>query len=147
MQIAHSAANLQPAPPLAQPCDDERVSRALLLMEQNVSEPLSVYELALRLGVSRRNLERLFMKHLGMSPLAAYIRLRLKCARWMLRSKRSLALIADETGFAGSSHLSKAFKSVYGHAPSEERLRSGFLSASHLPPEANHDGRRVFDVG
>jgi transcriptional regulator GlxA family with amidase domain len=55
MQIdyAKSAAALQPAPPIACECADERVARALLLMERHISEPTSIDRLTRALRASR----------------------------------------------------------------------------------------------
>jgi transcriptional regulator GlxA family with amidase domain len=147
MQIERTKpmAMLQPAPPLTSACDDPRVTRALLLMEQNLSNPHSVDELASRLQITRRTLERLFGKHLGLRPLGAYMKLRLRHAHWMLRSRKPLAAIAADTGFARSSHFSAAFKREYGYPPSEERLRSRSPNTAHMSMSCEGEPRRVFD--
>jgi transcriptional regulator GlxA family with amidase domain len=125
MQIdrACSTATLQPAPPLTLSCNDERVTRALLMMEQNINSPVPIDEMAARIQISRRHLERVFERQTGLSPRTAYLKLRLKHARWMLRSCKSLAVVAVETGFANSAHLSAAFRRVYDMSPSAERVR------------------------
>jgi transcriptional regulator GlxA family with amidase domain len=92
-------------------------------MEQNLSLPLSVKQLAMKVQLSTRQLERLFKEETGQSPQAIYLDLRLKHAYWMLKSDLSLAAIAVETGFVDGSHLSKAFKAAFGSNPSEERRR------------------------
>jgi transcriptional regulator GlxA family with amidase domain len=132
----------QSAPPTAFVGDDSRISRTLLLMEQNLSSPLSVAKLAAKVSLSTRQLERLFKEETGHAPQAAYLRLRLKHARWMLSTNLSLAAIAVETGFVDGSHLSKAFKAAFGSSPSEERRRQGVESK---PRDLADDGRRVFD--
>ncbi len=102
---------------------DDRVSRTLLIMERHLSCPLSVVEIAAAVGSSPRQLERVFKQAAGVSPQEAYRQLRLKHARWLLRSPASLASIAAATGFADSGHFSKAFKTHYGVTPSQERQR------------------------
>jgi transcriptional regulator GlxA family with amidase domain len=42
---ARSTATLQPAPPLTLSCDDDRVTRALLIMEQNINSPIQSMKL------------------------------------------------------------------------------------------------------
>jgi transcriptional regulator GlxA family with amidase domain len=123
MQIdrARSTATLQPAPPLTFSCDDERVTRALFLMEQNINSPIPIEEMATRLQMSRRQLERVFERQTGLAPRTVYMKLRLKHARWMLRSCKSLAVVAVETGFANSSRLSAALRRTYDTSSSEER--------------------------
>lgn len=130
----------QSAPPIELGGDDMRISRALLLMEQNLSSRLSVEKLAEKVGLSSRQLERLFKRETGRSPQEIYLGLRLKHARWMLKTDLSLNVIAAETGFVDGSHLSKAFKAAFGLTPSD--ARRSVLSddaASHL-----EEGPRVY---
>lgn len=133
----------QSAPPTEFVGEDSRISRTLLVMEQNLSSPLSVAKLAAKVNLSTRQLERLFKEEIGQAPQAAYLRLRLKHARWMLNTDLSLASIAVETGFVDGSHLSKAFKAAFGSSPSEERRKQ---SATLKPRDLTADGRRVFDL-
>ncbi|CAM5214081.1 hypothetical protein CDEF62S_04785 [Castellaniella defragrans] len=58
----------QPLPPGIRPSTHPAVRRAVLLMEQHVGKALSLGELADRLGVSARHLERLFKECTGQSP-------------------------------------------------------------------------------
>ena len=111
----------QSAPPTSFVSDDSRISRALLVMEQNLSSPLSIKELAAKIHLSTRQLERLFKEKTGQSPQSVYVDLRLRHAYWMLKTDLSLAAIAVETGFVDGSHLSKAFKAAFGSSPSEAR--------------------------
>ena len=101
---------------------DERIRRATLLMEQNLSVPLSVDELAQRVQVSTRQFIRLFRMHTGASPLSYYRQLRLNYARWMLtHSDESITQIALEAGFSDCAHLSRQFRTVFGIPPSSLR--------------------------
>jgi transcriptional regulator GlxA family with amidase domain len=116
----------QPAPPLAMASEDWRVSRALLLMEQNLSEPLSIREIAGALDLGVRQLERHFHASLGVGPQETYMALRLKHARWMLENTAlSAARIASELGFSDSSHFCRSFKARYGQTPSDLRQSAG----------------------
>ena len=137
----------QPAPPMALSGDNDRVSRALLIMEQNLARPISVAEIAAHVHTSARQLERLFKEKVGCAPHSAYLRLRLKHAKWMLNSDLSLAAIAADTGFADGAHLSKTFKLVYGINPSEQRKRQLALNAkpSRRVIQTDDAARRIFD--
>jgi transcriptional regulator GlxA family with amidase domain len=146
MQIDKATEILQPAPPMMLRCDDKRVRRVLLMMEQNIHEPLTIDEIASRMRISRRSLERLFNQQMGMTPRTAYVGLRLKHARWMLRSRKPVAQIALETGFACGSDLSAAFSRAHGHSLSEERQRMKSPSFIASPLTGECDDRRVFDV-
>jgi len=45
-------AMLQPAPPVSSSSADDRVNRALLMMEQNISDPIAIADMAARLRIS-----------------------------------------------------------------------------------------------
>ncbi|WP_181421974.1 GlxA family transcriptional regulator [Halomonas sp. LBP4] len=96
---------------------------AVSLMEANIEEPLSTHELAEHLGISRRQLERLFKKYLQAVPSRYYLGLRLQQARKLLReSDRPAGEIALQTGFSSAAHFSTAYRNHFGVTPREERL-------------------------
>jgi transcriptional regulator GlxA family with amidase domain len=99
-----------------------RLVVAIELMEANIREPLSQEDLTTFVGLSRRQLQRLFQRYLNCSPSRYYLQLRLQRARELLRQTgMGLVEVADLTGFASSSHFSKRYKERYGHSPSFER--------------------------
>jgi len=99
---------------------------AVELMEANLREPISQYELAKYVDLSRRQLQRLFQQYLGCTPSRYYLQLRLQRARELLhRTNQSLVEISAQTGFVSSSHFSKSYKQHFGLAPSAERRRAG----------------------
>lgn len=101
----------------------ESLTEALALMEANIEEPLTTAELAEHLGVSRRQLERLFKKHLQAVPSRYYLDLRLQRARRLLReSERPAGEVALLTGFSSAAHFSTAYRNHFGVSPREERL-------------------------
>ncbi|MFG6177929.1 GlxA family transcriptional regulator [Halomonas sp. THAF12] len=96
---------------------------AVALMESNIEEPLTTHELAEHLGISRRQLERLFKKFLQAVPSRYYLNLRLQQARKQLReSDRPAGEIALQTGFSSAAHFSTAYRNHFGITPREERL-------------------------
>lgn len=91
---------------------------ALDLMDANIEEPLTPTEIANSIGVSVRQIERLFRKHLGHSPARHYKRLRLEHARKLLKtSDLSILQVALASGFVSASHFSKMFRSEFGVTP------------------------------
>ena len=95
---------------------------ALEMMESNVEEPLRPDEIAGYLGVSRRTLERLFQRQLGVSPAQKYLELRLERARLaMLRGSRSLEEVAQSVGFASPSHFVVRYRQAFGKTPAADR--------------------------
>lgn len=95
---------------------------ALEMMESNVEEPLKPDEIAGYLGVSRRTLERLFQRQLGMSPAQKYLEIRLERARLaMLRGNRGLDEVAQSVGFASPSHFIARYRQAFGKTPAADR--------------------------
>jgi len=100
----------------------ERLIRAAALMEANIEEPMSLDELASSIGVSRRQIERLFKRHLDQVPTKYYLELRLRRAReLLLQTSMSIMDITTACGFQSPPHFSKCYRNVFGHPPSAER--------------------------
>ncbi len=92
------------------------------LMEKTFAEPLCSQELAEAVQLSKRQLERLFLKYLGRSPAKHYLRIRLEHARHLIRqTAMPLLAVAIECGFTSASHFSKAYVDHFGRPPSSER--------------------------
>ena len=114
----------QPGLPLELTTTDPLVRRALAAMQQRIDSPPTIAALADLLGVGRRRLERRFTAALNLSPAEAALQLRLAQARLQLeRSSRSVAEIADDTGFCDASHLVRAFREAHGETPDRWRRR------------------------
>ena len=95
---------------------------AVELMEANIKEPISQEDLASYVGLSRRQLQRLFQRYLMCAPSRYYLQLRVQRARELLRQTgMSLVEISALAGFVSTSHFSKSYKAFYGHSPSAER--------------------------
>jgi transcriptional regulator GlxA family with amidase domain len=91
-------------------------------MDANIREPISQEELESYVGLSRRQLQRLYQRYLSCTPSSYYLKIRLQRARQLLRqTSSSIVEISASTGFISSSHFSKAYKELYGHSPSAER--------------------------
>ncbi len=97
---------------------------AIELMEANVEEPLPQDMLAKYVGLSRRQLERLFRKHLGRTPAQYYLELRLERARHLLyQTDLPIMDIACACGFVSASHFSTCYRQMYGKTPRQERTQ------------------------
>ena len=95
---------------------------ALELMQNNLSNPLHRDRVAKSIGLSTRQLDRLFRRHLGKSFADHYRSIRLETAGELLRhSTLTITEIAIACGFANASHFSTCFKAENGFSPSEER--------------------------
>ncbi|MEM8798032.1 MAG: GlxA family transcriptional regulator [Pseudomonadota bacterium] len=92
------------------------------LMEANLSEPISLLEIADYVGLSRRQIERLFHKNLGRSPARYYLELRLDRARHLLlQSNIPIVEVGVACGFVSASHFSKCYRELYTRSPQQER--------------------------
>jgi transcriptional regulator GlxA family with amidase domain len=79
-------------------------------------------QIAARIGLSVRQIERTFREQLRISPKEFYIKLRLGWARTLLRQTvEPLSAVALECGFRSTSHFCHAYKQLHGIAPSKER--------------------------
>lgn len=98
------------------------LSNVIEAMEENVENPLPRARLAALAGVSIRQLERLFEKHMQTTLDRHYQLIRLQHAQRLLRQTRlSVSEIAIASGFKNASHFSRAYKARYGHGPRDER--------------------------
>jgi transcriptional regulator GlxA family with amidase domain len=99
-----------------------KLINAIEMMEANVEEPLDQEMLARYVGLSRRQLERLFRKHLGRTPAQYYLELRLERARHLLyQTTMPIMNVAFATGFVSASHFSTCYRQLYGKTPRAER--------------------------
>ena len=99
-----------------------KLVEAIALMEANLDEPMGLDDLSRHVGLSRRQLERLFRKHLRCVPTRYYLRLRLARARQLLlQTTMSIVDIAFACGFVSAPHFSKCYRDQYGCPPREER--------------------------
>jgi transcriptional regulator GlxA family with amidase domain len=111
----------QPAP-LAARGASAKLEEAVALMQANLGEPLPTEDIARLVGVSRRQLERLFKQHLDDLPSRYYAELRLERARRLLQqTSQSILQIGLACGFSSGSHFSNAYRARWGRTPRDER--------------------------
>jgi transcriptional regulator GlxA family with amidase domain len=112
----------QRAPSAARLAGSAKLVEAVALMEANFAEPLNTDDVARLVGVSRRQLERLFRQHLGAMPSRWYLDLRLEHARRLLQQGSSSILqVGLSCGFSSAPHFSNAYRTRFGRTPREER--------------------------
>ncbi|MFQ6548352.1 GlxA family transcriptional regulator [Aestuariibius sp. 2305UL40-4] len=99
-----------------------KLSTVIQMMEGNIEEPMSPSILASKVGMSTRQLERLFRRYLNRSPKRYYMELRLQKARNLLmQTDMSVINVALACGFASPSHFSKCYRAQYDVTPYRER--------------------------
>ena len=103
---------------------DKRIARTINLMEETISEPLPIVDLAGQLGVSVRHLERQFNEVFNDTPARFYKRLRVKRAKAMLEETiLSIVDVSVATGFGSTQTLAKSMKDEFGMTPKKIRDR------------------------
>ena len=99
-----------------------KLAAVLELMEQSLEEPQSPSKLAFEVGVSTRQLERLFRRYLNRSPKRYYMELRLQKARnLLLQTDMTIINVALACGFSSPSHFSKCYRNHFSNTPYRER--------------------------
>ena len=109
-----------------------KVVRAIEIMEANLADPLSLAEIADHVGLSRRQVERLFEREMDLSPARYYLEMRLDRARHLLRqSQLPIVEIAIACGFVSASHFAKCYRELHDRSPQQERAaRQKFASVA-----------------
>jgi transcriptional regulator GlxA family with amidase domain len=108
------------------------VRQAIMLIEQNIAEPMKVPQIAAALNVSQRQLERQFRQAIGCTIVQFGALCRLQHARVLLIStKLGVREIAAASGFNTLSHFAHAFGKCFGRRPSD--YRQGWPSEDSTP--------------
>jgi transcriptional regulator GlxA family with amidase domain len=99
-----------------------KLATVIRRMESGIEDPVSPAILAEDVGMSTRQLERLFRRYLNRSPKRYYMELRLQKARSLLQqTDMSVINVALACGFASPSHFSKCYRALYKTTPYRER--------------------------
>ena len=100
----------------------ESLIKVAQLMEENIEKPLSLDEIASATGLSRRQIERLFKRHLNCVPKRYYLQMRLRRAReLLLQTSMPIIDITTACGFQSPPHFSRCYRAQFGCPPSAER--------------------------
>ena len=119
-----AAGSPQPLPtiPGLEDVSDERVRRAMLLIERGLDKAGRISDIAKDVGATPRHLSRLFMAATGLPPTHFRDRLRLyRAHQLVVGSTQRMTQIAVACGFSDASHFTRHYVRVHGHPPSEAR--------------------------
>lgn len=104
----------------------DRLTGAVALMEANVAEPMQLREIAGYIGVTGRQLERLFEAQLATTPSRFYMAIRLaRARRLLLHTTASIGDIAHRSGFRSGAHFSRRYRDHFGITPRDDRAQAG----------------------
>jgi AraC family carnitine catabolism transcriptional activator len=116
----------QPAPWIkARKTADPTLERALALMEKSIEEPIPCSTIARRVGVTSRQLQRLFARDLETTPVRHYQSLRLSRAHALLQqTDLSVTEIAVSAGFNSLEHFCRLYRRQFNCRPRDDRRQS-----------------------
>jgi AraC family carnitine catabolism transcriptional activator len=101
------------------------LERALALMEKTIEEPIACSSIARRVGVTSRQLQRLFARELETTPVRHYQRLRLSRAHALLQqTDLSVTEIAVSAGFNSVEHFCRLYRRQFNCRPRDDRRQS-----------------------
>ena len=101
---------------------DNRVSKILEYINENLSWNISLKEICTQFHISRYYLCHMFKKIVGMTVFEYILSCRLSTAKkYLLNTDMSLSQIADTAGFSSCSYFSKVFREHEGMTPSKFR--------------------------
>ncbi|MDR6712502.1 transcriptional regulator GlxA family with amidase domain [Pseudomonas hunanensis] len=93
----------------------------ITLMESNLEEPIEPEQLSQYVGLSQRQIQRLFRDQLATTPQKYYLQFRITEARRLIQnSSASIVDVGLACGFVSSSHFSKCYSALFGYPPSRE---------------------------
>jgi AraC family transcriptional regulator of adaptative response / DNA-3-methyladenine glycosylase II len=108
------------------------IGRALRLIEEGGLDDHGVGHLAMRLGLGDRQLRRLFMKHVGATPIAVAQTRRILLAKHLLHETQlPMAEIALAAGFGSIRRFNEVFQGLFNRPPSDVR-RGLALEVPHV---------------
>ncbi len=102
-----------------------KLLRAIQIMEERIESPVSPSIIAKEVGISTRQLERLFGRFMNCSPGKYYMELRMKKAQHLLlQTEQSVTDVAFACGFISPSHFSRVYKSHYDVTPFSQCVKA-----------------------
>ncbi len=102
-----------------------RLLAVIVQMESHLEQLRSCEAMADSVGLSLRQLERLFQRHFDTTPGRFYMGLRLERARMLvLQTSLSILEVAAACGFVSASHFARCYREAFGKTPREERTRA-----------------------
>ncbi|SLN73733.1 HTH-type transcriptional regulator CdhR [Falsiruegeria litorea R37] len=98
------------------------LTKAIQIMQEQIADPISPTVIAELVGISTRQLERLFGKYLNASPKKYFMEMRLERARNLLiQTESSVTEVAFACGFESPGHFSRVYRAAYGVTPMLQR--------------------------
>jgi AraC-like DNA-binding protein len=101
---------------------DEKIRRAMVILNQAYAQPPSLPDLAHQLGISETQLKSSFKSLVGTTVLQYCINKRINAAKLLLNeNKQSISEISDIVGYQDHSAFTRAFRRITGSSPKQWR--------------------------
>ncbi|MBX3255452.1 MAG: helix-turn-helix transcriptional regulator [Chitinophagaceae bacterium] len=101
------------------PVDIERMHKVREIITENVKNPYSLSDLAHKVGTNDAYLKRHFKEVFGTTVFGYIFLLKMQKARELLQEGRTIAEVAESTGYKRVSHFARAFKGHFGLNPNQ----------------------------
>jgi AraC family carnitine catabolism transcriptional activator len=118
------------------------------IMEQHLDPPLLVEDIATKLRLSRRQLDRVFLQSMHCTAAEHYRLIRLARARKLIKAtKIDLATISTRCGFGSYSHFLRRYRETFGSTPSHDRITADIkgLNSTFSPLQDLHPNQQQMD--
>tara|TARA_Y100001960_G_C14117514_1_gene560540 strand:- start:237 stop:566 length:330 start_codon:yes stop_codon:yes gene_type:complete len=100
----------------------QKLQKIVQKMSENLENPLLITEISKSVGISVRQAERLFLKHLDSSPKAYYRKLRLHHSRMLVeQTSMSILEISLACGFFNRRTFTQYYREEFGFPPTNTR--------------------------
>jgi len=104
----------------AETSDNPLIQQAILYIEENMAQVISIDEICRALFITKSHLHHLFMRHMHISPKKFILQKRLSTAQQAIRAGAKPTNVYQMCGFSEYSTFYRAYKAYFGHKPSDE---------------------------
>lgn len=116
---------------------NEHVVRAVAWLESRIADEFRLDDCAEHVGVTPRQIQRLFRRYLGVTPVQYLNSLRLSHGRMLLSETNMTVMeVAVACGYVSASHFAKSFRRKYGVAPGKYTHFPGHAQTLAKAPRA-----------
>lgn len=101
-----------------------RLQLMLQYIQEHYQERITLEDIAGSVHIGKSTMMQIFHRYIHLSPIAYLIQYRIRKAAQLLKTtEKSIAAIAEETGFDSSTYFCRQFKAYYQVTPTEYRKK------------------------
>ncbi|MCB0193868.1 MAG: AraC family transcriptional regulator [Anaerolineae bacterium] len=117
--------DIKPQKPVRLRGVDKLIGNGRAYLMDNLSQNVSLDELAMQSGLSPFHFLREFRKRYGLPPHTYQLQQRITSAKRLLAQGKPIAHVATDVGFSDQSHFTRKFKAYVGTTPRRYQLANG----------------------